>query len=129
MYARENSEDEITDAVERLMRGESSAFKRRLVLVLSRLKESEWEMLKRRLRRILDAHSELTPEQENEALVNVYRQQLLAEKRRASSVSSRSAGKGAERPEAAKKAARQRAAERRSAWKTTLRIGSSGGRS
>ena len=41
MFVPKSDEDEITEAVERLMGGESSAFKRRLVLVLSRLPEEE----------------------------------------------------------------------------------------
>lgn len=83
MYIQRTGEEEIADAVEKLMGAESSAFRRRLVTVLSRLSEDEWEILEKRMEEIVCARAappEADPMQEIEAKVEAYRQRLLAEK-------------------------------------------------
>lgn len=58
MFVQQSQEDELAAAVDRLLSGESSEFKRRLVVVLSKLDEKEWEMLEKRLNEITAAKAE-----------------------------------------------------------------------
>ena len=87
MMVERSGEEEIQEAIERLMTGEKSKFKKRLLMVLSNLEESEWIILEKRLHEILDEKEKapaLTPEQEIEEKVANYRKQLLEEKNTAS---------------------------------------------
>lgn len=52
MFVQPSKEDEVSAAVERLLSGESSEFKRRFVIVLSKLDIKELEMLEKRLNEI-----------------------------------------------------------------------------
>lgn len=52
MFIQQSKEDELSAAVEQLLSGESSEFKRRLIVVLSKLDIKEWEMLEKRLNEI-----------------------------------------------------------------------------
>lgn len=62
MFLPKSREDEITQAVERLLSGESSEFKRRFTLVLSNLKEEHWTLLEEKLREIVEARPVSEPE-------------------------------------------------------------------
>lgn len=55
MDATQSREDEITQAVERLLSGETSEFKRRFTLVLSNLKEEHWVLLEQKIREMVEA--------------------------------------------------------------------------
>lgn len=102
MFVQQSREDEIAVAVNKLLSGESVEFKRRLITVLSKLKDDQWIFLEEKMREILDARPaavsvlvpapspipELTMEQEVEQEVERYRQQLLSEKKRESQASS-----------------------------------------
>ena len=100
MFVQQSSENELSDAVERLITGESAEFKRRLVSALSTLKEEHWLLLEQKLKEIVGmrdtvpafapapiASTDLSVEQEVELEVERYRQQLLTEKRQASQAS------------------------------------------
>ena len=101
MFVQQSSENELADAVERLITGESAEFKRRLVSALSTLKEEHWLLLEQKFKEIVGmqdtapavapariSNAELMVEQEIEQEVERYRQQLLLEKERASQASS-----------------------------------------
>lgn len=93
MFVEQSKEDELSAAVNRLLSGESSEFKRRLVVVLSRLDVQEWELLEMRLNEITGAKAEtalpvqqsrdLTLEQEADEFAAKARKQFLEEKKRA----------------------------------------------
>lgn len=53
MFVQRSEDDELAAAVERLMTGSSSDFKRRLVNVLSSLKEDQWIVLQEKLEEII----------------------------------------------------------------------------
>ncbi len=55
MFLPKSREDEITQAVERLLSGETSEFKRRFTLVLSNLKEEHWVLLEQKIREMVEA--------------------------------------------------------------------------
>lgn len=94
MFVQQSKEAELSAAVNRLLSGESSEFKRRLIVVLSRLDIQEWELLEMRLNEITGAKAEtaqpvqqnrdLTLEQEADAFAAQARKQFLDEKKRAS---------------------------------------------
>lgn len=101
MFAQQSKEDELTTAVNRLLSGESSEFKRRLILVLSKLDIKEWEILERRLNEITNARvgaksipddpdldDDAKLQKEADEFAAMAREQFLSEKRRASKVSS-----------------------------------------
>ena len=54
MFVPRSREEELSVAVERLLSGESSEWRKRLVIALSRFSSSDWERLERELRFILD---------------------------------------------------------------------------
>lgn len=92
MFIRQSKEDELSDAVNRLLSGESSEFKRRLILVLSKLDIKEWEILEKRLNEIVGTHTAApafapaparTVEEEARAEAKEYYYQILAEKEQA----------------------------------------------
>ena len=61
-YARKAREDQLAEAVNRLLSGENPEFKRRLVLVLSTLNESQWTFLEEKLAEIMgDRESAAVP--------------------------------------------------------------------
>ena len=91
-FVQRSKEDELSDAVNRLLSGETSEFKRRLILVLSKLDIKEWEILERRLNEIVGMHTAApafaptparTIEEEARAEAEEYYYQILAEKERA----------------------------------------------
>lgn len=53
MFIQQSKEDELAAAVNQLLAGESSEFKRRLIVVLSKLDIKEWEVLEMRLNEIV----------------------------------------------------------------------------
>lgn len=55
MFVQRSEEDELAAAVERLMSGESSEFKRRLITALSTMKEEHWRLLEEKLKEIVGA--------------------------------------------------------------------------
>ena len=81
MFLQQTEEDQIAAAVERLITGESSEFKKRLVLALSTLKDEHWLLLEQKLKEIV---GEISGKEQLEAEVDKeverYRQQLLSEK-------------------------------------------------
>lgn len=100
MFVQRAEEDELAAAVERLVTGESAEFKRRLVSVLSTLKDEHWLLLEQKLKEIVGmrdavpafapapvdppADKELTRAQK----VAVYDQQLRLEEEREKQASS-----------------------------------------
>lgn len=99
MLVQQSKGDELSAAVNQLLSGESSEFKRRLIVVLSKLDIKEWEMLEKRLNEITGARTEPGPldskaqEREKPAeqskpltideQVELYRQQLILEQEQA----------------------------------------------
>ncbi|MBR0282701.1 MAG: helix-turn-helix transcriptional regulator [Oscillibacter sp.] len=57
MFVAKSKEDELSDAVDTLLSGEPSEWRRRLVVALSRFSPSDWDRLERELRFILDGES------------------------------------------------------------------------
>ncbi len=55
MFIPRSKEDELSAAVEQLMGGESSEFKRRLVTALATMKEEHWLLLEAKLKEIVGA--------------------------------------------------------------------------
>lgn len=53
MFVKQAEKDELAAAVERLVTGESAEFKRRLVSVLSALKDEHWLLLEQKLKEIV----------------------------------------------------------------------------
>lgn len=111
MFVQQSKEDELSDAVNRLLSGETSEFKRRLILVLSKLDVNEWEILEKRLNEIVGmrpaapaiaparvdtrTRAEKPVAEWTDAEINAeaeeYRQSLFEEKRRVESGSASSA--------------------------------------
>lgn len=89
MFIQQSKEDELKTAVDSLLSGETSEFKRRLVKVLASLKEEQWVFLEEKLKEILGAKAQaqepepLSIEQEARAEAERYYQELLKEKKRA----------------------------------------------
>lgn len=54
MLLEVSRDQQIMDFIASAMKGESDNFKRRLLAVLSRLNESEWAILEKRLRELVD---------------------------------------------------------------------------
>lgn len=81
MRPQQTEEDQIAAAVERLISGESSEFKKRLVVALSSLKDEHWLLLEQKLKEIIgESSGEEQLETEVDKEVERYRQQLLSEK-------------------------------------------------
>ena len=88
MFCQQTRDDELAAMVEQLMSGESSVFKKRLIAVLSTLKEDQWIFLEQKMREILEERSDpQTPEQEARAEAERYYQEVLQEKREAAGLS------------------------------------------
>ena len=83
MYIERDGEDELKEMVNNLLSGESAAFKRRLIAVLSSLDESQWVFLEQKLMEIVQAKEEIAKEIDIDAEVEAFRRQLLEEKRAA----------------------------------------------
>lgn len=105
MFVQRAEEDELAAAVERLVTGESAEFKRRLVSVLSTLKDEHWLLLEQKLKEIVgmrDAVPAFAPaldteeqertessiEAEARAEAELFYQQRVTEKRQESQASS-----------------------------------------
>lgn len=97
MFVQQSREDEIAAAVNQLLSGESTEFKRRLITVLATLKDEQWIFLEDKLREILDARPAVSDseaekqaelEREADAFAAIARQQFLSEKLRESQASS-----------------------------------------
>lgn len=100
MFVQRAEKDELAAAVERLVTGESAEFKRRLVSVLSSLKDEHWLLLEQKLKEIVGMREavlafspvpEDTPEETPLTIdekVELYRQQLLLEEEREKQASS-----------------------------------------
>lgn len=94
MFIQLTKEDELKTAVEALLSGESSDFKRRLIKVLVSLKEEQWAVLEEKLKEIVgsedkpDTAQALTLEQEADQFAAMAREQFLLEKSMESQVPS-----------------------------------------
>lgn len=89
MFLAKTREEEIAAAVERLITGESSEFKKRLVLALSSLKDEHWLLLEQKLKEIIgERSSEEQLKAEVEKEVELYRENRLSEKEPDTPVSS-----------------------------------------
>lgn len=86
MFIQLAKEDELKTAVEALLSGESSDFKRRLIKVLVSLKEEQWAILEEKLKEIVGSEDKpataqpLTLEQEADQFAAMAREQFLLEK-------------------------------------------------
>lgn len=83
MFLRVSKEDELASAVNKLLTGETSEFKNRLIKILADLKPQQWEILESYALKLVGDKlaPALTTEQEVDREVERYRQQLLAEKK------------------------------------------------
>lgn len=107
MFVQRAEEDELAAAVERLVTGESAEFKRRLVSVLSTLKDEHWLLLEQKLKEIVgmreavpafaptldteeQERAESSIEAEARAEAELFYQQRVTEKRQESQASSAS---------------------------------------
>lgn len=86
MFIQLAKEDELKTAVEALLSGESSDFKRRLIKVLVSLKEEQWVVLEEKLKEIVGSGDKpataqpLTLEEEADQFAAMAREQFLLEK-------------------------------------------------
>lgn len=104
MFVKQAEKDELAAAVERLVTGESAEFKRRLINVLSTLKDEHWLLLEQKLKEIVGMHDavpafapaldteeeermESSIESEARAESEEYYRRLVEEKRQASPTS------------------------------------------
>lgn len=102
MFVKQAEKDELAAAVERLVTGESAEFKRRLVSVLSTLKDEHWLLLEQKLKEIVGMREAVpafvpvpadAPAEKPFTIddkVELYRQQLLLEEEREKQASSAS---------------------------------------
>ena len=88
MMKEKSRDEQLTEAIDRILSGENPNFKQRLVTVLSTLNEKQWAFLEDKLLEIVGQKEESAPEEEADdfpedidAEVEAYRQELLAEKR------------------------------------------------
>lgn len=82
MFVKRSNEDELVSVVERLLTGETSEFKKRLVRVLAGLDEKHWILLEEKLMEIVGAR-ETTPaytDEDIERKTEDYRRRLILEK-------------------------------------------------
>lgn len=94
MFIQRTSADELTAAVERLLAGESTEFKRRLVIALSALNDEHWLLLEQKLKEIVgmqDPPARTDADIERE--VEDFRRRLIMEKKQGGT-SSPSSGAG-----------------------------------
>ena len=85
-FIQQSKEDELASAVNKLLTGETSEFKNRLIKILADLKPQQWEILESyALKLIQDKPTlPLTMEEEARAEAEQYYQQRLSEKKQAS---------------------------------------------
>lgn len=96
MFVRRSPEDELADAVERLITGESAEFKRRLITALAGLSEEHWILLEAKLREIVGEKTAAAEQDEDvDRDVENYRRRRVLEKNQAAGSSPSSEG-GAE---------------------------------
>lgn len=87
MFVKRSNEDELASAVERLLTGETSEFKKRLVRVLAGLDEKHWVLLEEKLKEIVGVHqippvsSEPDIDTEADAVAATTREQFIMEKK------------------------------------------------
>ena len=93
VFAVKSRDEEVTEAVNRLLTGEPAEFRRRLVLLLSRLNVDQWEQLQKYASELVGENPAAQgmkmgagkkgpmSDEEIEAEVEAYRQELYAEKR------------------------------------------------
>ena len=84
MFLPRSRDDEIEAFVTELLKSGPESFRRRFVSALAKLDENDWETFERfaaNLAETIPAEDTPSPEQEIEAKVEAYRQQLLAEKK------------------------------------------------
>ena len=90
MFLQVSREDELSAAVNKLLSGESSDFKTRLIKILADLGPREWDILESYALKLVQDKpaSEESVEQEARAEAERYYKQLISEKRQASQASS-----------------------------------------
>lgn len=84
MFVKQSKEDELKTAVNKLLSGETSDFKSRLVNVLSSLSEDQWVFLQRKMEEIVDGkaapvHNPTKEEHARAQATALYHQLLLEE--------------------------------------------------
>lgn len=78
MFVPRDRSDAIAQEVSRFLSGHPDSFRERLVSLLIRLDEKQWEVLEQYARQLVDAHDR---EPTIEERVEAYRQELLAEEK------------------------------------------------
>lgn len=78
MFVSRSRSDAIAQEVNRFMANHPDSFRERLISLLIRLDEKQWEVLEQYARQLVDAHDR---EPTIEERVEAYRQELLAEER------------------------------------------------
>lgn len=78
MFVPRNRSDAIAQDVSRFMANHPDSFRERLISLLIRLDEKQWEVLEQYARQLVDAHDR---EPTIEERVEAYRQELLAEEK------------------------------------------------
>ena len=78
MFVPRDRSDAIAQEVSRFMADHPDSFRERLISLLIRLDEKQWEVLEQYARQLVDAHDR---EPTIEERVEAYRQELLAEER------------------------------------------------
>ena len=78
MFVPRDRSDAIAQEVSRFMANHPDSFRERLISLLIRLDEKQWEVLEQYARQLVDAHDR---EPTIEERVEAYRQELLAEER------------------------------------------------
>lgn len=87
MFVKQSNEDELSSIVERLLAGETSEFKKRLVRVLAGLDEKHWVLLEEKLKEIVGGQqipsvsSEPDIYTEADAVAATTRKQFIMEKK------------------------------------------------
>lgn len=87
MFVKQSNEDELASTVERLLTGETSEFKKRLVRVLAGLDEKHWVLLEEKLKEIVGVQqappvsSESDIYTEADAVAATTRNQFIMEKK------------------------------------------------
>ncbi len=87
MFVKQSNEDELASTVERLLTGETSEFKKRLVRVLAGLDEKHWVLLEEKLKEIVGVQqaqpvsSEADIYTEADAVAAATRSQCIMEKK------------------------------------------------
>lgn len=84
MFLQVSKEDELSAAVHKLLSGETSEFKTRLIKILADLGPREWDILEQYALKLVQDRpiQTMTEEEEIDQKVKLYRQQLHSEKER-----------------------------------------------